>query len=58
MQDVFQTAFIFQRLQYMAGKISIGHYQTAATALLDFVGKTDSLLREKIDVEAVLLKSV
>lgn len=58
MQDVFQTAFIFQRLQYMAGKISIGHYQTCAAALLVFVEKADPLLRAKIDDQAVLLKSV
>jgi predicted PolB exonuclease-like 3'-5' exonuclease len=58
MQDVFQTAFILQRLQYMAGKISIGHYQTAAESLLAFVGKADPVLREKIDAQAVLLKSV
>jgi predicted PolB exonuclease-like 3'-5' exonuclease len=58
MQDVFQTAFIFQRLQYMAGKLSLERYQVAAAALLVFVEKADPLLRSKIDAETVLLKSV
>jgi predicted PolB exonuclease-like 3'-5' exonuclease len=58
MQDVLQTAFILQRLQYMAGKIGIGHYERAASALLAFVEKTDKVLFEKIDAQAVLLKSV
>ena len=58
MQDVFQTAFVFQRMQYMAGKISIGHYETSAAALLAFVEKTDPVLFGLIDAQAVLLKSV
>jgi len=58
MQDVFQTAFVFQRLQFMAGKISIGHYSTAAAALLKVVEESDSILYGRIDVQAVLLKSV
>lgn len=58
MQDVFQTALIFQRLQYMAGKISLEKYQVAAESLLLLVEKTDPVLRSKIDVAAVLLKTV
>jgi predicted PolB exonuclease-like 3'-5' exonuclease len=37
MQDVFQTAFVFQRYQHMAGEIDLDSYRAAATALLDFV---------------------
>jgi predicted PolB exonuclease-like 3'-5' exonuclease len=58
MQDVFQTAFIFQRIQYMAAKISLEGYQSAAAALIALVEKADPTLRSKIDDQAVLLKSV
>lgn len=35
MQDVFQTAFILQRLRYLAGELDLGKYKAAATALLE-----------------------
>ena len=58
MQDVFQTAFIHQRLEYMAGRIALEPYQTAASALLGLVEKADPLLWGMIDADTVLLKSV
>jgi predicted PolB exonuclease-like 3'-5' exonuclease len=39
MQDVFQTAFIFQRFEYMAGRMDLAKYRAAATSVLDFVEK-------------------
>lgn len=39
MQDVFQTAFIFQRYQHLAGNIDLEKYREAATKLLDFIGE-------------------
>ncbi len=39
MQDVFQTAFIFMRFKYLSGKISLGSYTEAATALCDWIEK-------------------
>lgn len=37
MQDVFQTAFVFQRFQYLAGKLSLEKYRAAAGALLEYI---------------------
>jgi len=37
MQDVFQTAWIYQRYSYISGKITLEQYRSAADALLVFV---------------------
>lgn len=37
MQDVFQTAFIFQRYQYLAGELDLKGYREAAKSLLEFI---------------------
>lgn len=37
MQDVYQTAFIFQRFHYLKGTIDLDAYRSAATALLDYI---------------------
>jgi len=37
MEDVFQTAMIFQRFQYMTGKLTLEGYRDAATATLDYI---------------------
>jgi predicted PolB exonuclease-like 3'-5' exonuclease len=60
MQDVFQTAFIFQRFQYMRGKISLDTYLEAATSLLDHIGQQDDHtdFLAMIDKASVLLESV
>jgi len=38
MQDVFQTAFIFQRFKYMTGMLDLDAYRDAAEKLLSFIG--------------------
>jgi predicted PolB exonuclease-like 3'-5' exonuclease len=60
MEDVFQTAFIFQRYQLLAGKMSLEQYREAAQAMLDFVKKSENHddFLEKIDRAAVLLEEV
>lgn len=37
MQDVYQTAFIFQRFQHIKGKLSLDKYREAAGALLAYI---------------------
>lgn len=37
MQDVYQTAFIFMRFKYLAGKISLEAYREAADALCNWI---------------------
>lgn len=39
MQDVYQTALIFQRFEYMKGNMSLEKYREAAGALADFIAK-------------------
>jgi predicted PolB exonuclease-like 3'-5' exonuclease len=58
MQDVFQTAFIFQRFLYLSGKVNLEEYRAAATALLSFVGELEEQkdFHSKIDRAAVLLE--
>lgn len=36
MQDVIQTAFIFQRFAYLKGRLTLTKYRSAAQSLLDF----------------------
>ena len=55
MQDVFQTALIFQRFKYMTGELSLEGYREAATAVLDYtkgMGGHDEFLA-KIDRAAL-----
>lgn len=58
MEDVFQTAFVFQRYHLLSGKIDLEKYRAAATALLDFIKKSDNHgpFLEAIDKAAVLLE--
>ena len=58
MQDVYQTAFLFQRFQYMAGKIDLEAYQKACTATLDFLSKAggNAEFLEKVDKAALLIE--
>lgn len=55
MEDVFQTAFVFQRFNYMAGRLNLGRYQEAATALFEFIKKSGPHAEfvEKIDRAAL-----
>ena len=58
MQDVFQTAMIFQRFQHMTGKLSLEGYREAAIATLDYIkqmGGHEEFLA-KVDKAAVLLE--
>lgn len=57
MQDVFQTAFVFQRFLLLSGKLQLKKYQEAAQALLDFIkGLEDQAdFYAAIDQAAVLL---
>jgi predicted PolB exonuclease-like 3'-5' exonuclease len=41
MQDVIQTAFVFQRFKYMSGKITLDAYRAAAEALLEWTRRQD-----------------
>lgn len=58
MQDVFQTAFIFQRFVYMTGKIDLPAYQKAAKSLLEFIRQQPRHKEffSSIDRAAVLLE--
>ena len=57
MQDVFQTAWIFQRYSYMSGKIDLENYQTVVAALYDYVKSSPGQkeFAEKIDMDALRL---
>lgn len=59
MQDVFETAFLFQRFYYMAGKLTLDQYRAAATSLLDWIAKLPEQKEflEATDRDAVLLNS-
>jgi len=39
MQDVFQTAFIFQRIRYLSARLDLDEYRAAAGALIDFIAE-------------------
>jgi len=58
MQDVYQTAFIFQRFQYMSGRLALEGYREAATSVLDIIAKEEvhSDFLGQIDKAAVLLE--
>jgi predicted PolB exonuclease-like 3'-5' exonuclease len=58
MQDVFQTAMIFQRFQYMTGKLTLEGYREAATATIDYIkgmGGHEEFLA-KVDKAALLIE--
>jgi predicted PolB exonuclease-like 3'-5' exonuclease len=38
MQDVFQTAFVFQRFKYMAGTLDLEAYRAAVGKMVEFIG--------------------
>src|SRR5690606_11004839 len=63
LQDVIQTAFVFQRFRYLAGKLTLEQYHEAASALLEWtaaqpgqeefaaaIDKTALLLREDVSL--------
>lgn len=58
MQDVFQTAWIFQRFQFLKGTLTLDGYKEAATALYEHMdsdgGHTKFL--EKVDKAALYLE--
>lgn len=58
MQDVIQTAFVFQRYHYLAGRIQLEEYRAAAQALLDWTMNQpeQAEFSASIDQAAVLLK--
>jgi len=60
MQDVIQTAFIFQRYCHLTGGLDLDSYRAAATSLLDWTkGQGEQKeFHEKIDRTALLLESV
>lgn len=57
MQDVIQTAFVFQRFRYMSGKMTIDQYRAAAAALVLWTEKQEEHrgFVERIDRDALLL---
>lgn len=58
MQDVFQTAILFQRFQYLRGVLSLDAYRGAVVATLDFIkGQGDhSQFLGKVDRAALLIE--
>lgn len=58
MQDVFQTAWIYQRYCYLAGKIDLANYREAAAAMLKFVTAVpeQKAFVEKVDETALYLE--
>lgn len=58
MQDVIQTAFIFQRWQHLTGRINLDWYREAATSLLDWTKGLSEQKEffDKIDRAALLLE--
>jgi hypothetical protein len=57
MEDVFQTAWIFMRLQLLAGDIGLDGYREAAQALYDWVKAKEghATFIDRIDLARVLL---
>lgn len=58
MQDVIQTAFIFQRFRYLEGKVAIEKYRDAAAELIGWTAEQDGQkeFALAIDEGAVLLE--
>jgi predicted PolB exonuclease-like 3'-5' exonuclease len=60
MQDVYQTAMIFQRFQYLKGTLTLDTYREAVQATLDYIkqqgGNEDFL--EKVDRAVLMLEEV
>jgi len=58
MQDVFQTAFIFQRFKYLRGDLELGSYREAATQLCDWIEKLPEHKEffDQIDRAALLME--
>lgn len=59
MEDVIQTAFVFQRFRYLSGKLTLEEYRTAATELLDWTAarKEHGEFMAKVDRNNLLLVS-
>jgi predicted PolB exonuclease-like 3'-5' exonuclease len=58
MQDVFQTAFIFQRFRYMAGRINLESYREAAGELVKFIQQQEGhkSFTDAIDHAALMIE--
>jgi predicted PolB exonuclease-like 3'-5' exonuclease len=58
MQDVYQTAMIFQRFQYLKGTLDLDGYRSAIQATLDFIGKQEGNedFLGQVDKAALLLE--
>ncbi len=58
MQDVIQTAFVFQRFRYMMGKLTLEQYREVATALLEWSGRQPGQgeFAKAIDQDALLIR--
>jgi len=58
MQDVFQTAFIFQRFHYMKGTLDLDGYREAVTGMLELIEKDDGHKEflESIDKAALMIE--
>ncbi|TAL40515.1 MAG: hypothetical protein EPN91_12955 [Salinibacterium sp.] len=58
MQDVIQTAFVFQRYHYLAGRLTLEKYRAAATSLLNWTSEApgQAAFAAKIDRAAVLIE--
>ena len=59
-QDVYQTAWIFQRMLYTMGKIDLEKYRAAAEKLHNFVAEKPEHkdFLEKVNLDELLLKGV
>lgn len=58
MQDVFQTAFIFQRYQYLRDTLNLDTYRAAAEGLLSFIEKAGGHeeLLDRVDRAALMIE--
>jgi predicted PolB exonuclease-like 3'-5' exonuclease len=56
MQDVIQTAFIFQRYHYMTGTLSLDAYRAAAQNLIGYTRGVDPKFAEQIDRFVLLME--
>lgn len=58
MEDVIQTAFVFQRFRYLSGRFTLEQYRSAAEALITWVGAQPhhKAFAEMIDRKALLLE--
>ena len=59
MQDVYQTAFVFQRFKHLSGDLELDFYREAATRLLDMISKNPEHKEffASIDRAALLIES-